>query len=466
MSERQEHSDHKRRKNAHVFWPLLHPHLDPAASVTSAFVPRRIAAWCVSLLTLGGFAATHPDSGTAAVGTHFEAVRGQAVAFEANAPPDTAAVRFFFNGEAQEDSTFPFAVKYDTDKLDPGQYKWSTYAVAGGGRIGSVGPQGSVTIFPVPKVPNFKASVLVVAGAPRVVGFVVSNVMADQTVRAWRYRGLKHVTPLHLQLRHIDGNTRVFHLRSALTTLKSGLVKLEVAPRQLSLQHGVEVRGRMTSMSILTNLLTGNVRVHQRHHKDCTTSKDRRPDLFRLPVSTSPCAIERSEPAVHVPIEFQATVPAISFRAKNRERHTTIPRARVDALVLSGRSRLWGLRISRLVPGARVRAWSQGFGRPHGPYPVELRRAGGTTTKRTYRIPGGKSWNPAGTPEIVLSIAPPAGAEVDGVPVLGRLYFGLLRQDRNGDTVLREQRGNFCTARLARGNRLPVAVNCITGKRF
>jgi hypothetical protein len=143
--------------------------------------------------------------------------------------------------------------------------------------------------------------------------------------------------------------------------------------------------------------------------------------------------------------------------------HPVVPRPVVNALVVEGRADLWGLRLSHLVPGARVRAWSQGFGHPGGPYPVSLETVDEAGDTRTYRIPGGKSWPHRGNPEIILSVSPPLNTEVDEVQVLGRLYFGLLRQNSDGDTVLRRQRGEFCTAVLSRGSRPPPAVNCVTG---
>lgn len=149
------------------------------------------------------------------------------------------------------------------------------------------------------------------------------------------------------------------------------------------------------------------------------------------------------------------------------ERHSVIPRPRVEALVVTGKRHLWGLRISDLMQGTRVRVWGRGFGRRGGPYPIRLREVAETSGRHTYKIPGGKRWAPAFVPEIVLNFSPPPDTEIHGRPTLGRLYFGLLRQPRNGnDTVLRVQRGHWCTATVSRGGgkRPPRAVNCMTGK--
>jgi hypothetical protein len=151
--------------------------------------------------------------------------------------------------------------------------------------------------------------------------------------------------------------------------------------------------------------------------------------------------------------------------AASWERHSVIPRPRVEALVVAGQRHLWGLRISRLLQDTRVKAWGRGFDRRGGPYPIGLREVAETSGRHTYKIPGGKRWAPAFVPEIVLSFSPTPDTQIHGLPALGRLYFGLLRQPREGeDTVLRGQRGNWCTATLSQGKRPPRTVNCVTGK--
>jgi hypothetical protein len=139
-----------------------------------------------------------------------------------------------------------------------------------------------------------------------------------------------------------------------------------------------------------------------------------------------------------------------------------IPRVHVYPLVFEDRTRLIGFQLHGLPRGGRVRAWGRGFtnGRAWAPLPLRIRKRG--ERSRTYVVPGGLAWVPWSHPHVIFSIAPRRGARRYRFEPRGRVFAGVLRTKRNGDTGIRQTDGwTRCTYVLSWRGKPPPKVSCV-----
>lgn len=139
-----------------------------------------------------------------------------------------------------------------------------------------------------------------------------------------------------------------------------------------------------------------------------------------------------------------------------------IPRVDVQALILKGCTCLVGFRLLNIGTEDRVKAWGIGFSGSGGRFPFHMRLAKSTPSFRTYLIPGGRSWGRGTHPQLTVSIAPPAGSQLYGVDVRGRVFTARLMTDRAGDTSFRQtDRWSRCSTEVAHDNRPPRRASCV-----
>ena len=139
-----------------------------------------------------------------------------------------------------------------------------------------------------------------------------------------------------------------------------------------------------------------------------------------------------------------------------------IPRVHVYPLVFADRTQLVGFQLRGISRGGRVRAWGRGFvhGNAWSPLPLRIRKRG--ESSRTYVAPGGLAWVPWSHPHVIFSIAPRRGAHRYGFAPRGRLFAGVLRTKRNGDTGIRQTDGwKRCTYMLSWDDKPPPKVSCV-----
>jgi hypothetical protein len=139
-----------------------------------------------------------------------------------------------------------------------------------------------------------------------------------------------------------------------------------------------------------------------------------------------------------------------------------IPRVHVKSLILAGCTCLVGLKLLNIGEDDRVKAWGIGFGKPGARFPFRMRLSDSGSSTRTYLIPGGRSWGRGTHPQITVSIAPPAGAQLHGVAIRGRVFTARLMTNRAGDTSFRQtDRWRRCSSELSRDNRPPRRKSCV-----
>jgi hypothetical protein len=139
-----------------------------------------------------------------------------------------------------------------------------------------------------------------------------------------------------------------------------------------------------------------------------------------------------------------------------------IPRVHVYPLVFENRSALVGFQLHGIPLGGRVRAWGRGFihGNAWAPLSLRVRKRG--ERSRTYVVPGGLAWVPWSHPHVIFSIAPRRGSRRYGFEPRGRLFAGVLRTRRNGDTSIRQTDGwRRCTYMLSWRGKPPPKVSCV-----
>jgi hypothetical protein len=208
-------------------------------------------------------------------------VRGQLVELIAHPPAGTETVRFFFAGEHKVDISPPFRVLYETGDLSPRTYNWSAFANDGDGPMQALEVRGTARVHPLPVVPDFVVSALVVAGTPQVVGIVVSNVAPRLAVQAWAFdqASAENMKRVPLRLSRTTRSSQTFRLaRGPLHAEENGMLQVEVAPRRLIRVHGAELRGRTALLWLRENKRTGTVLAHQTRRSDCTVRAARSGD--------------------------------------------------------------------------------------------------------------------------------------------------------------------------------------------
>jgi hypothetical protein len=235
---------------------------------------------------------------------HAYAVKGQTIELEVLIP-GAQSVLFQVAGKQISDFDPPFNLLLATTDVPPGQYLWHTAYMPVGGCCNLGGPDGSIRIYPLPKVRAFKASALVVAGTAHVVGLVVSKVAENRTVRAWGFqpKSKEGVFPLPMRLRRERGSVRIYRFAHGFT-LNAGKkteIDVEVAPLKRVMRHGEEVRGRLARLWLRRNRRTGETRAHQSVFTACTTVQGRKGD--------SPQPLPGPQSCINAPAATIVSVP-------------------------------------------------------------------------------------------------------------------------------------------------------------
>jgi hypothetical protein len=133
-----------------------------------------------------------------------------------------------------------------------------------------------------------------------------------------------------------------------------------------------------------------------------------------------------------------------------------IPRVHVYPLVLKGRTHLVGFQLLGIPRKAQVMAWGRGFRSTRGNYPLPLRRTKVGDSSRTYLVPGGLDWRRGSRPRLIFSIVP------TDLETRGRIYTGLLKTDRAGNTRIHHiDDWDSCASYASNGHRPPRKVSCV-----
>lgn len=137
-----------------------------------------------------------------------------------------------------------------------------------------------------------------------------------------------------------------------------------------------------------------------------------------------------------------------------------IPRFHPLPLVREGRRELVGLQLRGVNGRTRVKIWGRGFRQIPGERELHLRLAHAGQHGRTYTIRGGLTWRRGAVPHLIVSVDPHYKM-VHGAFVRGRVYTGVLRTRRGGDTNI-HQIGNpeWCTDEISRRHKPPRRRSC------
>jgi hypothetical protein len=171
-------------------------------------------------------------------------------------------------------------------------------------------------------------------------------------------------------------------------------------------------------------------------------------------------------------VEHTLTASSVDFFTEQRTelaRHPlfihpmpVIPRVHVFPMVVKKQTRLVGFQLRGIARGSRVKAWGRGFLRRGGRFELPLRRRKIGPTSRTYVVPGGLLWRRHSHPQIIFSIGPPPGETKFGFQPRGRIFIGVLRTKRNGDTGIRQtDRWQRCALSLSRNGGPPRRASCV-----
>lgn len=141
-----------------------------------------------------------------------------------------------------------------------------------------------------------------------------------------------------------------------------------------------------------------------------------------------------------------------------------IRRVHVRPLVIENRTSLVGFQLRGISRGTQVRAWGRGFRNTSSrrPLPLFLMKIG--PSSRTYVVPGRLDWAPRSRPHVTFSLVPRFGTLRNGFSVLGRIFTGVLKTNRTGDTSIRQTNPwRYCSSELTRDerNRPPRRRSCI-----
>jgi hypothetical protein len=137
-----------------------------------------------------------------------------------------------------------------------------------------------------------------------------------------------------------------------------------------------------------------------------------------------------------------------------------IPRFRTLPLVRENRRKLVGFQLRGVSGRSKVRMWGRGFERLRGREQLPLRLVRAGEGGRTYAVRGGLTWRRGAAPHVVISVHP--GFQMKhGAFVLGRVYTGVLRTQRDGDTNIRRiGPPDWCTDEISRRDRPPPRQSC------
>jgi hypothetical protein len=236
---------------------------------------------------------------------HASAVRGQRIELEVQLPEDVRHAGLEIDGMLEKlfDYEPPFNFLIETASLDRGKHEWHARSYQEGCCIyGS--ESGSIRIYALPKVRAPVVSALAAPGERRVMGLVVSKVARNLAVRAWasRARSSSGVHPLPLRLVHRHRARRVYEFAHGLTMDVGRRAKLyvEVAPAKRTVQHGVEVRGRLAQFRLLRDRRIGATRALQSAVTACTIARSRRAGSAQPLPKRQSCTLAPPAPAVSI----------------------------------------------------------------------------------------------------------------------------------------------------------------------
>lgn len=206
-------------------------------------------------------------------------VRGQTIVATA-VPYDSSAVAagFRFNSKTRSDLTFgmpradvPFETAFSTGDVAPGRYALEGWTIDGAGSASNEG-LGEVEVLPLPVMPDFRVSPLMIADSRWLVGFQIRGPKKAR-IYAWgrSFPNMHGVVRLRAhQARLADGTTFLRLRRKMLIPLagRSGLI-VESAPLSSYKRHGVTVRARVRQGFLYRN----------RHTRDTVFKSPQRQNL-------------------------------------------------------------------------------------------------------------------------------------------------------------------------------------------
>lgn len=137
-----------------------------------------------------------------------------------------------------------------------------------------------------------------------------------------------------------------------------------------------------------------------------------------------------------------------------------IPRFKPLPLVRENRRQLIGFQLRGLRGNSKVMMWGRGFRELRGRQQLGIRLIRVGERSRTYTVRGGLSWRRGAVPMVIISVHPRLRIR-DQAFVRGRLYTGVLRTSRGGDTKIRRlESRDWCTSEISRRHRPPRRRSC------
>ncbi|HEU4738615.1 MAG TPA: hypothetical protein VFS54_05980 [Solirubrobacterales bacterium] len=138
-----------------------------------------------------------------------------------------------------------------------------------------------------------------------------------------------------------------------------------------------------------------------------------------------------------------------------------IPRVHVYPMVVKKQTHLVGFQLRGIARGSRVMAWGHGFLGRRGRFEVPLRPRKIGDSSRTYVVPAGLQWRRHSHPHLIFSFGAPPGEVKYRFQPRGRIFTGVLRTKRNGDTAIRQTDGwKRCAWNLSEAGRPPRRASC------
>jgi hypothetical protein len=137
-----------------------------------------------------------------------------------------------------------------------------------------------------------------------------------------------------------------------------------------------------------------------------------------------------------------------------------IPRFKPLPLVREKRRKLIGFQLRGLRGGSRVMMWGRGFTELRGRQQLGIRLIRVGERSRTYTVRGGLTWRRGAVPLVMISVHPRSKIKNQAF-IRGRLYTGVLRTSRSGDTKIRRIGSpDWCTDEISRRHRPPPRRSC------
>jgi hypothetical protein len=137
-----------------------------------------------------------------------------------------------------------------------------------------------------------------------------------------------------------------------------------------------------------------------------------------------------------------------------------IPRFQPLPLVRENRRKLVGFQLRGVSRGSRVKIWGRGFRHLRGRQQLPLRLVRIGEHSRTYTVRGGLAWRRGAAPHVLISVHPRYRIR-NGSWIRGRLYTGVLRTTRGGDTNIRRIGSrDWCTDEISRDHKPPPLRSC------